>query len=85
MSRGIATIGMRPAMGALFGRCLSMQNESLGAPEPEFEDASLGAGRGSGPEMVDWGMYGEDRWVTACEREETRAVVPVHVNGLRLP
>jgi hypothetical protein len=40
------------------------------APEPEFEDASLGVHRGSGPEIVDQGMYGEDRWVTACEREE---------------
>jgi hypothetical protein len=35
--------------------------------------------------MVDRGMYGEQRWVTACEREETKVVVPVHVNDLGLP
>ncbi len=35
--------------------------------------------------MVDRGMYGEDRWVTACEHEETTVVVPVHVNDLGLP
>jgi hypothetical protein len=35
--------------------------------------------------MVDRVMYGEDRWVTACERETTRPVVLVHVNDLGLP
>ena len=40
---------------------------------------------GSGPEMADRVMYGENRWVTACEREETRVVVLVHVNDLGLP
>lgn len=40
---------------------------------------------GRGPEIVDLVMYGENRWVTACEREETRPVVLVHVNDLGLP
>ena len=62
-----------------------MYNESLGAPESAFEDPPLGAGGGWDPEMVDRGMYGEDRWVTACEHEETTVVVPVHVNDLGLP
>jgi hypothetical protein len=35
--------------------------------------------------MADWVMYGEDRWVPACEREETGVVVLVHVNDLGLP
>ena len=39
----------------------------------------------SGPEVVDRVIYGEDRWVTACEREATGVVVLVHVNDLGLP
>jgi len=35
--------------------------------------------------MVDRVRYGEDRWVTACEREATGVVVLVHVNNLGLP
>jgi hypothetical protein len=37
------------------------------------------------PEIVDLIMYGEDRWVTACQHEKTRAVVLVHVTDLGLP
>jgi hypothetical protein len=57
-----------------------MHNESLGAPEPAFEDLPLGARGGSGHEMADPGMYGEDRRVGACEREEPKVVVAVHVH-----
>jgi hypothetical protein len=35
--------------------------------------------------MVDRVRYGENRWVTACEREATGVVVLVHVNDLGLP
>jgi hypothetical protein len=34
--------------------------------------------------MVDRVRYGEDPWVTACEREATGVVVLVHVNDLGL-
>jgi len=50
-----------------------------------FGDPPLGARGGSGPEMVDRVLYGEDRWVTACEREDTGVVALVHVNDLGLP
>lgn len=35
--------------------------------------------------MADRVMYGDDRWGNACEREETRPVILVHVNDLGLP
>jgi hypothetical protein len=37
------------------------------------------------PGMADRVRYGEDRWVTACEREQTTVMVPVHVTNLGLP
>ena len=53
--------------------------------EPAFEAPPLGARGGPSLKMIDRGMYGEQRRVTACEREETKVLVPVRVNDSRLP
>ena len=67
----------------LFGKCLSVHEESLGAPEPALE--ALSARVKGGPQMAERAIYGEDRLGNARTREETRVVVLVHAKDLGLP
>ncbi len=55
------------------------------APQALSDGAAVGARGGSDPGIVDRVMYGEARWGDRLQREETRAVVLVHVNDLELP
>lgn len=69
----------------LVDQCLSVYDESLGAPEPPPERPILPTGQGGGPRVAQGIMDGEDSRIPRGQRQQSRVVILVNVHDLRAP